>query len=93
MRFFSSMGATNETLTLRSNPSVRINQLSITLRGGPWTIVGAVIAVVVDKKLEILHVAEKTERLDHLQLIFPGGSFRHLNKKPHKVSHNDGSSY
>ena len=47
------------------------------------TMAGAVVAVVVDEKLEVLHVAKKTWGLDHLQTLLQGGLFYHLLHKPH----------
>ena len=48
---------------------------------------GAVIAVVVEEKLEIWHVAEKTRGLDHLQTLLHGGLLCHLHHEAHEVSH------
>ena len=47
----------------------------------------AIIAVVVDEKLEILHVAEKARGFDHLQALLHGGLLCHLHHKPHEVSY------
>jgi len=40
-----------------------------------------------DKKLEILHVAEEAGRLDHFQPLLRRRFSRHINQIPHKVSH------
>ena len=48
---------------------------------------GAVVAVIVDEKLEILHVAEEAWRLDHLQTLLHGGLLCHLHHKAHEVSY------
>ena len=47
----------------------------------------AVVAVIVDEKLEILHMAEKARGFDHLQTLLRGGLLCHLHHKPHEVSH------
>ncbi len=47
----------------------------------------AVIAMIVDEKLKVLHVAEKTQRLDHLQSLLLGRFLCHLDHEPHEVSH------
>ncbi len=47
----------------------------------------AVITMIVDEELEVLHVAEKTRGLDHLQTLLHGGLLRHLYHEPHEVSH------
>ncbi len=54
---------------------------------------GAVVAVVVDEKLEILHVAEEARGLDHLQTLLHGRFPRHLHQKPHEVSYVIGLAY
>ena len=48
---------------------------------------GAVVAMVVDEKLEILHVAEETRGFDHLEPLRHGGLLCHLHHKPHEVSY------
>jgi hypothetical protein len=53
----------------------------------PWAVAGAVVAVVVDEKLEILHVAEEAWGFDHLQPLLHGGLLCHLHHEPHEVSH------
>jgi hypothetical protein len=43
--------------------------------------------MVLDEKLQILHVAEEARRLHHLQPLLHGRFSCHINQKPHKVSH------
>jgi hypothetical protein len=47
----------------------------------------AVVTVIVDEKLEVLHMAEEARRLDHLQAFLHGGLLCHLHHEPHEVSH------
>jgi hypothetical protein len=47
-------------------------------REASWTIPGAVITMIVDKKLEILHIAEKPWRFDHLKPLVHRRFLRHL---------------
>ena len=48
---------------------------------------GAVVAVIMDKELKILHVAEEARGFDHFQSFRRRGLLCHLHHKPHKVSH------
>jgi hypothetical protein len=52
-----------------------------------WAVAGAIVAVIMDKGLKVLHVAEEPWGLDHLQTLFHGGLLCHLHHKPHKVSY------
>ena len=39
---------------------------------------GAVLAMIMNKKLEILHMVEESRRFDHLQSLLHGGLLCHL---------------
>jgi hypothetical protein len=54
---------------------------------GSWAMAGAVVAMIMDEELEILHVAKETWRLDHLKTLLHGRFSRHLHHEPHKISH------
>jgi hypothetical protein len=47
----------------------------------------AIVAVIMDEALKVLHVAEETWGLDHLQALLHGGLLSHLHHKPHEISH------
>ena len=47
----------------------------------------AVVAVVVDEELKILHMAEKARGFDHLEPFRHGGLLCHLHHKAHEVSY------
>jgi len=53
----------------------------------PRAMSGAVVAVIVDEELKVLHVAEEARRLDHLESFRHGGLFCHLHHKAHEVSY------
>jgi len=44
----------------------------------PRAMAGAVLAMIMNKKLEILHMVEESRRFDHLQSLLHGGLLCHL---------------